>query len=710
MISVGGDYTSYGHSIDEINANEQEKQLGIDLAPTITQNLQSTKIKDKLNGVKSLLSVMSKGDDVKEFFPLVVQEITSEDETLRHLSYVYLVQYAEADPDSALMSVNTFQRSLSDEDPIVRAMSLKILSSIRSPEIIEIVLDAVQTCSRDASPYVRKAAALALIKIYETDSDCLDDILVILQKLLNDTSVITISGALYALSIIKPDYDELVHPIFRTLCNVINKLDPWGQTIALHILQRYARRNFKRPTATDEWLIGDDVEEEEIDPDLTLLLKCVKPLLSSITPSVTLAACSLIFYCAPPYMLQLIVKPMIRLTYNNSSISYAALLSISSFIADNAEIFVPHIRHFFITFEDIPPIKILKLQILSQLSRPSNSDILLKELALHIHSPDKEVASAAVKAIGRTASNAGDSSINCINVIVKLLSSPSITVISQAVKMLCILLRPLPKQMNDNEVDNFNSNELMDSTEVISVLNKLLSVFNKINDAETKAALVSLIGDKSILIPLQAHEVLRQLTITFTQLETPVKMQTVNLAAKLLCVRPNEVSDLTRYVFTLGYYDNDIDIRDRSRLLHQLLTAPQNNTFMNNVRQKSFEFLFPKKPIVIWEGDIMKASEIEVGSFSQMFGKNIAKNALVQQWADPSKLPPSSVRDEKIIENDDENALKIEQDNEDDLEMFFGPRKEKNAIQVQKLDEDFLNMTEDTKESVQNKSDDFFDL
>lgn len=709
MISGGGDYTSFGNNY--IEPKEEASTLSIDLAPTITQNLQSTKVKDKILGVKTLLAVMSKGEDVKEFFPLVVQEITSEDDTLRHLAYVYLVHYAEADPDSALMSVNTFQRSLSDSDPCVRAMALKILSSIRSQEIIEIVMDAVQTCSRDMSPYVRKAAALALIKIYETDADCLEQILVILKKLLFDNSVITVSGALYALLRIKPDDDSFLHPIFRPLVNAIGRLDPWGQTIALNMLQRYARRNFKRPTATDEWLIGDNVEEEEIDQDLSMLLKSAKSLTNSIIPSVTLAACSVIFYCGPPYMLQTITKPMIRLIYAESSTAYAALQAISSFIADSPEIFVPHIRHFFISVDDTNQLKILKLQILSQLARPSNSEILIKELALHIHDYDHDVASAAVKAIGRTASYAGDAAVSCINVIVKMLSSPSIAVVSQAVQMLCILLRPLPKENKeeDDDTDILNKAETMDKDEVISVLNKLLGVFTKIDDPETKASLISLIGDKARLIPLQAHEVLRQLAITFTQLEIAIKMETVNLAAKLLVIRPNEVSTLTRYIFTLGFYDPDIDLRDRSRLLHQLLTSPQQSQFINNVRQRSPEFLFPNKPTVVWDGEVTHASEIVVGTFSQFFHRLIDKSSTVQEWEDPSKLPDPSVRNEVVIENPEE-ALQIEQDNDDDLETFFGPRKT-TTTQIKTIDSSFLDEYENPDEEIiKNKPDDLFDL
>ena len=713
----GGDYTSVS-STSQAPQPDAEASLALDLGPTIRQNLQSAKIAEKITGVKTLLAVMSKGENVSEFYPLVVQEITSEDETLRHLSYVYLVHYAEADPDSALMSVNTFQRSLSDPDPIVRALALKILSSIRSPEIIEIVLDAVNTCCSDISPYVRKAAALALVKLYETDPSCLDSLEPLISRLLADQSIITISGALYALQRIAPDNDKFVHPVFRTLCKALPRLDPWGQSTALHILRRYARRNFKAPSSSDEWGSDDDENEQEHnDPDLDLLIKSTQPLLSSITPCVTLAAAALFFYCAPPFKLQLIAKPLIRLIYGDASTAYAALMAISSFAADNAEPFVPHVRHFFIGYDDPMVLKKAKLQVLSQLARPSNSDILMRELAQHIHDPDREVASAAVRAIGRTASLAGDASASCINVIVKMLKSPSLSVVEQAVQMLCLLLRPLPKKDAEVEVDAFGvAGDVIDEEEVKSVLIKLLEVFSKIEDPETRAALISLVGDKAAIIPLQAHEVLRQIAVTFPQQSTAVKMQAINLAAKVMAVRKKEVGDLGRYIFTLGYYDSDIDLRDKSRLIHALMAAPSENQYIKELRKKAEQFLFPEKPPVVWDGDVVKASHFEVGTFSSMFGKLLDKSALVVEWADPSKLPPSTIRDDVGFVEQNESSDGAAENDEDDMESFFGPAKKRQAdlviesIEVSKTQKEEESAESETEQPVQidDNFDDYF--
>jgi len=86
---------------------------------------------------------------------------------LRKLVYIYLLRCAPSEPDLALLSINTFQRDLADPSPLIRAMALRVLSGIRVSTVATIVLMAVRKCAADPSPYVRKAAALAVMKVYK---------------------------------------------------------------------------------------------------------------------------------------------------------------------------------------------------------------------------------------------------------------------------------------------------------------------------------------------------------------------------------------------------------------------------------------------------------------------------------------------------------------------------------------------------------------
>ena len=114
-----------------------------------------------------MLKLISKGRNVSEYFAQVVKNVASHNLEIRKLVYIYLLRYAEQEPDLALLSINTFQKDLTDANPLIRAMALRVLSGINVPMVGNIVILAVKKCATDPSPYVRKAAAFALIKCYK---------------------------------------------------------------------------------------------------------------------------------------------------------------------------------------------------------------------------------------------------------------------------------------------------------------------------------------------------------------------------------------------------------------------------------------------------------------------------------------------------------------------------------------------------------------
>ncbi|EMP29282.1 AP-3 complex subunit beta-1 [Chelonia mydas] len=85
---------------------------------------------------------------------------------IKKLVYVYLMRYAEEQQDLALLSISTFQRALKDPNQLIRASALRVLSSIRVPIIVPIMMLAIKEASADLSPYVRKNAAHAIQKLY----------------------------------------------------------------------------------------------------------------------------------------------------------------------------------------------------------------------------------------------------------------------------------------------------------------------------------------------------------------------------------------------------------------------------------------------------------------------------------------------------------------------------------------------------------------
>ena len=224
-----------------------------ELSASDPSNPNSTPILSK--GMKWLLASISKGRDVSDFYPHVVKLVGANSLEVRKMVYMYLVQYADHDATTrelSLLSINAFQRGLSDEEQLIRALALRVLSSIRINDILQIQILAVQKCASDTSPYVRKCASNALSKLVPRCDDMQRQMMLQLLKeeiLDQESSTMVLTSALVALTELCPDRLELLHTSYRKICHLLTDMDEWGQVVIIDLLARYCRRFFKEPKA-----------------------------------------------------------------------------------------------------------------------------------------------------------------------------------------------------------------------------------------------------------------------------------------------------------------------------------------------------------------------------------------------------------------------------------------------------------------------------
>lgn len=196
---------------------------------------------EKAEALKRLLALMSQGCDVSNFFPQVVKNVASPSLEIKKLVYIYLVHYAERRPDEALLPINSFQKDLSDLNPLVRAWALRAMSGIRVHVVAPLVLMAVNKGARDPSPYVRRCAANAIPKLYDLERDEHDTALQeLIGLLLNDKCAGVIGAAAAAYNVVCPDNLTLIGSNFKKLCQTLPDVEEWGQIILIEILLRYA--------------------------------------------------------------------------------------------------------------------------------------------------------------------------------------------------------------------------------------------------------------------------------------------------------------------------------------------------------------------------------------------------------------------------------------------------------------------------------------
>lgn len=157
----------------------------------------------------------------KELFPHVVKNVVTKNAELKKLVYLYLMRYAEQEPDLILLSISTFQRSLKDPNPLIRASALRVMSSIRVKIIAPIMYVSIKDCSTDMSPYVRKTAAHAIPKLYNLEPEMKEDIIAIIEKLLQDRTSLVLGSAVAAFEEVCPERFDLIHPNYRKFVSLI---------------------------------------------------------------------------------------------------------------------------------------------------------------------------------------------------------------------------------------------------------------------------------------------------------------------------------------------------------------------------------------------------------------------------------------------------------------------------------------------------------
>lgn len=363
--------------------------------------------------------------------------------------YVYLVRYAEEQQDLALLSISTFQRALKDPNQLIRASALRVLSSIRVSMIVPIVMLSIRDAASDMSPYVRKTVAHAIPKLYSLDEEQKDDLIEVIEKLLSDKTTLVVGSAVMAFEEVCPERVDLIHKNYRKLCNLLVDVDEWGQVIIINMLTRYARTQFTDPNADDQSYVpeeeankpfydetsGSENESDSkvlernsektyiLDSDHRLLLRQTKPLLQSRNASVVMIVAQLYHHIAPRNEVNIVAKALIRLLRSHKEVQSVVLTNIASMSTQRKSIFEPFLKSFFVRTSDATHIKLLKLEILTNLATAATISIILREFQTYISSNDKKFVAATIQAIGRCAASITEVTDTCLSGLVHLLSN-----------------------------------------------------------------------------------------------------------------------------------------------------------------------------------------------------------------------------------------------------------------------------------------------
>ncbi|XP_004594651.2 AP-3 complex subunit beta-2 [Ochotona princeps] len=650
--SAGPGEPEYGHDPASGGIFSSDYKRHDDLKEMLDTNKDSL----KLEAMKRIVAMIARGKNASDLFPAVVKNVACKNIEVKKLVYVYLVRYAEEQQDLALLSISTFQRGLKDPNQLIRASALRVLSSIRVPIIVPIMMLAIKEAASDMSPYVRKTAAHAIPKLYSLDSDQKDQLIEVIEKLLADKTTLVAGSVVMAFEEVCPERIDLIHKNYRKLCNLLIDVEEWGQVVIISMLTRYARTQFLSPTQNESLLeenpekafYGSEEDEAKgpgseeatttaaaalptrkpyvMDPDHRLLLRNTKPLLQSRSAAVVMAVAQLYFHLAPKAEVGVIAKALVRLLRSHSEVQYVVLQNVATMSIKRRGMFEPYLKSFYIRSTDPTQIKILKLEVLTNLANETNIPTVLREFQTYIRSMDKDFVAATIQAIGRCATNIGRVRDTCLNGLVQLLSNRDELVVAESVVVIKKLLQMQPAQHGE-------------------IIKHLAKLTDNIQVPMARASILWLIGEYCEHVPKIAPDVLRKMAKSFTAEEDIVKLQVINLAAKLYLTNSKQTKLLTQYVLSLAKYDQNYDIRDRARFTRQLIVPSEQGGVLSRHAKKLF--LAPK-PAPVLESSFKDRDHFQLGSLSHLLNAKATGYQELPDW--PQEAPDPSVRNVEVPE------------------------------------------------------------
>lgn len=640
------------------------------------------------------------------FFSSIAKNVASSNIEIKKLVYIYILRYAEAEPDLSLLSINYIQKSLTDQNPQIRALALKVMSGIRVPAISQIVVLAIKRGCGDMSPYVRKAAALAIPKCYRLDPNTLSQLLEYLSILLGDKQYFVAGSAVAAFLDVCPQRIDLIHRHYRSLVRKLVDMDEWGQLATLNLMTYYSRKCFPRRVKKQKRAKNEEFYEEnggsdgdggseqwvqELDPDMEMLLKACKNLLQSRNSAVIVAVARCFLYLAPPEYIDLAVGPLVALMRSSQEVRQVAMYNIVAVCLVRPASLVKYLTHFLIHATDpieMSRLKFETLTLLYPLCKPHMKELILSELSHFTRSSDERIVRECVRAIGRCAQNDTKASARCLRLLLQQISSQYGILAAESLTVIRHLIQQDPEAH-------------------IKTVIRLAKNLDATSDPQARASIIWLVGefsgvdDKDNIAP----DVLRILAKGFADESEAAKLQIVLLAAKVYLhylnhtishhdqntpleertasftlessnpfatdstnegsfdstdqlqqpvgsppstseFDPNHpIPLLYKYILLLTRYDTSYDLRDRARTYTALLATPES-------AQLASLLLLAPKPVPYTPSPSESRKELLLGSSSLVIGEAFvgagAGNETLPEWVKEGQEPDPELRNEAL--------------------------------------------------------------
>ncbi|KAJ2740937.1 hypothetical protein GGI20_005524, partial [Coemansia sp. BCRC 34301] len=562
-----------------------------DLRAELTSEKKDPRHQRKKVAMKKVVANMTMGNDMSPLFQEVIACMGIPDLEVKKMVYLFLINYARARAEIANLAVNGFEDDVNDPNPLVRAMAIRTMGYIYVERVIESLIDPLRHCLRDRDPYVRKTAAMAVLKLSMFDRSLVEEerFLDMLKDLLADSNPSVVANAVAALTEISERSPhiklKLNMKIANKLITALNECNEWGQIYILESLM---------------YVVPQDSSDAET------IVERIMPRLQHGNSGVVLVSVKVIAYMMNYVsqvetlepILRKLSPPLVTLLTSGPEVQYVTLRNIQLLLQRWPTILQNQLRAFFCKYDDPIYVKLAKLEVILSLTTEENARVVLTELTEYATEIDVDFVRKAVRSIGRIAIKIELAADRCVRALLDLIQTKVNYVVQEAIVVIRDIFRKYPNRYE-------------------SIIGALCENLDSLDEPEARAAMIWIIGQYADRID-NSDVVLGTFLESFLDDTAEVQLALLTAIVKLFIMRPTAGQDLVPRVLKWATEDVDSpDIRDRGFIYWRLLSTDP---------EMARTVVLSDKPEITAEGEkldmpLLEELLLQVGTLSSIYRK-----------------------------------------------------------------------------------------
>lgn len=502
----------------------------------------------KKEALKKVIQAMTVGSDVSSLFPDVVNCMQTNSLDLKKLVYLYVINYAKAQPDLAILAIHSFRKDANDpNNPLLRALAVRTMGCIRLEQMTEYLLEPLRRSCSDTDPYVRKTATMCVAKLYDINPELVEDqgFREILRDMLGDANPMVVANAVASLCEIstsaRQNFLKLDEDVISRLLPALNQCSEWGQVFILDALALYDPPNSKVAEAILEKGVVATLHHHNSAVVLSAIKVIMKFMDRLSSQELVRSVCRKM---TPPLLTMLSAEPEIQ---------YVVMRNINLIVQKQPNMLQTDVRYFVCKYNDPLYVKLEKIAVMVQLASERNIDQVLSEFREYASEVDITVVRHSVRAIGQAAIKIDRAAERCVDCLLELIKTKVNYVVQEAIVVIRDIFRKYPGKYE-------------------IIISDLCENLDSLDEPDAKAAMIWIVGEYAERID-NSGELLESFLESFREEPASVQHQILTATVKMFLKVPQSSKQLVGRVLKLCTDEStNPDLRDRGYMYWRMLS------------------------------------------------------------------------------------------------------------------------------------------